>query len=118
MCPHWPRSLAQPLAPQPCCKRRTVKADNVWFVATGAEHSGPIVMLHCTFSGNGRIEGHQRWTTGILLDNCELPDGGINFKNRGAMGSGHGWGSGWSVAWNCVARSLVVQQPPGEGRYL
>jgi hypothetical protein len=90
-----------------------VNADNVWFVATGAEHSGPIVLLHCTFSGNGHIEGHQRWTTGILLDNCELPDGGIDFKNRGSMGSGHGWGTGWSVAWNCVAKTYVVQQPPG-----
>jgi hypothetical protein len=93
--------------------RCSVNADNVWFVATGAEHSGPIVALHCTFTGNGHIEGHQRWTTGILLDNCELPGGGIDLKNRGSMGSGHGWGSGWSVAWNCVARSFVVQQPPG-----
>src|SRR6185312_2355187 len=33
--------------------------------------------------------------------------------NRGAMGSGHGWGMGWAVAWNCVAKSYVVQQPPG-----
>jgi hypothetical protein len=91
----------------------SVNADNVWFVATGAEHSGPIVLLHCTFKGDGHIEGHQRWTTGILLDNCVLPNGGIDFKNRGSMGSGHGWGSGWSVAWNCVAQSYVVQQPPG-----
>lgn len=91
----------------------SVKADNVWFVGTGAEHSGPIVLLNCTFTGNGHIEGHQRWTTGMLLDNCVLPDGGIDFKNRGSMGSGHGWGTGWSVAWNCVAKSFVVQQPPG-----
>jgi hypothetical protein len=90
-----------------------VRADNVWFVATGAEHSGPIVLLHCVFSGNGHIEGHQRWTTGMLLDNCELPGGGVDFKNRGSMGSGHGWGTGWSVAWNCVAKTFVVQQPPG-----
>ena len=91
----------------------SVNADNVWFVGTGAEHSGPIVLLHCTFAGNGHIEGHQRWTTGLLLDNCELPDGGIDFKNRGSMGSGHGWGTGWAVAWNCAAKSFVVQQPPG-----
>ncbi len=93
--------------------RCSVNADNVWFVATGAEHSGPIVLLHCTFTGNGHIEGHQRWTTGMLLDNCELPNGGIDLKNRGSMGSGHGWGTGWSVAWNCVAKTYVVQQPPG-----
>jgi len=93
--------------------RCSVNADNVWFAATGAGHSGPIVLLHCTFSGNGRIEGHMRWTTGLLLDNCTAPEGGIDFKNRGAMGSGHGWGTGWAVAWNCVAKSYVVQQPPG-----
>ena len=93
-----------------CC---AVNADNVWFAATGAGHSGPIVFLNCTFTGNGRVEGHMRWTTGMLLDSCTLPDGGIDFKNRGVMGSGHGWGMGWAVAWNCVAKSYVVQQPPG-----
>lgn len=91
----------------------SVNADNVWFAATGGGHSGPIVLLNCAFSGNGHIEGHMRWTTGMLLDNCVLPDGGIDFKNRGAMGSGHGWGMGWAVAWNCVAKSYVIQKPPG-----
>jgi hypothetical protein len=93
--------------------RCSVNADNVWFAATGAGHSGPIVFLNCTFTGNGHIEGHMRWSTGMLLDNCSLPGGGIDFKNRGAMGSGHGWGMGWAVAWNCVAKSFVVQRPPG-----
>ncbi len=90
-----------------------VNADNVWFAATGGGHSGPIVFLHCTFGGNGHVEGHMRWTTGMLLDNCLLPDGGIDFKNRGEMGSGHGWGVAWAVAWNCRAKTYVVQQPPG-----
>lgn len=90
-----------------------VNADNVWFAATGTGHSGPIVFLNCTFSGDGHIEGHMRWTTGMLLDNCSLPGGGIDFKNRGEMGSGHGWGMGWAVAWNCVAKTFVVQRPPG-----
>lgn len=93
--------------------RCAVNADNVWFAATGGGHSGPIVFLNCNFSGNGHIEGHMRWTTGVLLDNCSMPAGGIDFKNRGAMGSGHGWGIGWAVAWNCLAKSYVVQQPPG-----
>jgi hypothetical protein len=91
----------------------SVNADNVWFAATGSGHSGPIVFLNCTFGGDGHIEGHMRWTTGMLLDNCSLPGGGIDLKNRGAMGSGHGWGMGWAVAWNCVAKSYVVQRPPG-----
>ena len=87
--------------------------DNIWHVATGGRQTGPIVLLNCTFRGTGRIEGHQRWTTGMLLDNCQVPEGGIDFKNRGSMGSGHGWGTGWSVAWNCIARTYVIQQPPG-----
>jgi hypothetical protein len=90
-----------------------VNADNVWFAATGSGHSGPIVFLNCNFNGDGHIEGHMRWSTGMLLDNCSLPGGGIDFKNRGEMGSGHGWGMGWAVAWNCVAKSFVIQQPPG-----
>lgn len=87
--------------------------DNIWHVATGGRHTGPIVLLNCTFRGTGHIEGHQRWTTGVLLDNCRVPEGGIDFKNRGSMGSGHGWGTGWSVAWNCIAKMYVIQQPPG-----
>lgn len=94
--------------------RCSVAGDNIWFVALGGGQTGPIVFLNCSFRGNGRIEGHQRWSTGLLLDNCVLPDGGIDFKNRGSMGSGHGWGTAWSVAWNCVAKSYVNQIPPGE----
>ena len=54
----------------------------------------------------------------MLLDNCQVPEGGIDFKNRGSMGSGHGWGTGWSVAWNCTAKSYVVQQPPGAANWM
>ncbi len=102
-----------PNAGQVLLDRCSSTGDNIWHVATGAGIAGPIVLLNCTFRGNGHIEGHQRWTTGMLLDNCQIPEGGIDFKNRGAMGSGHGWGVGWAVAWNCVAKTFVVQQPPG-----
>lgn len=78
-------------------------ADNVWYAGTGAGHAGPIVLLHCTFHGNGRVESHQRWSTGVLYDNCRVPEGGMDFRNRGSMGSGHGWSMGWGVAWNCEA---------------
>ncbi|AWI10253.1 glycosyl hydrolase family 28-related protein [Ereboglobus luteus] len=91
--------------------RCSVEGDNVWFVATGSRHVGPIVILECTFNGKSRLEGHMGWTTGMLVDNCKLPDGGIDFKNRGTAGSGHGWGLGWSVAWNCVAKTHTIQQP-------
>jgi hypothetical protein len=93
--------------------RCSVTADNVWFAATGAGVAGPVVLLNCTFNGDGSAEAHQRWSTGLLYDNCVAPNGAIEFRNRGAMGSGHGWTMGWGVAWNCRAKAFVVQNPPG-----
>ena len=91
----------------------SVQADNVWFVATGSRQAGPVVLLNCTFLGDSRAESHQRWSTGLLYDNCRAPRGGFEFRNRGSMGSGHGWSMGWGVAWNCVAKDYVIQNPPG-----
>jgi hypothetical protein len=96
----------------------TITGDNLFFLATGAKVSGPIVLLNCTFRGNGWIQPHQRWATGLLIDNCQVPDGGIDFMNRGSMGSGHGWAVGWAVAWNCKARSFLNQQPPGAANWV
>ena len=93
--------------------RCTGSGDNIWYAASGSGVTGPIVLLNCAFQGNGRIESHQRWSTGMLYDNCRVPNGGIDFRNRGSMGSGHGWTMGWGVAWNCEARDYVIQNPPG-----
>lgn len=98
--------------------RCTIRGDNLFFFGTGAKVSGPVVLLHCTFLGNGWIQPHQRWATGLLIDNCQVPQGGIDFMNRGAMGSGHGWAIGWAVAWNCTARSYLNQQPPGAANWV
>lgn len=102
-----------PNASQLLLDRCSGSGDNVWYAATGGGQAGPIVMLHCTFNGNGRIESHQRWSTGMLYDNCRVANGGIDFRNRGEMGSGHGWTMSWGVAWNCVAKEFVIQNPPG-----
>lgn len=37
--------------------------------------------------------------------------------NRGAMWSGHGWTMGWGVVWNTVAKSYVIQMPPGSANW-
>ena len=91
--------------------------DNLFYVVTGSRVPGPNVLLHCTFHGNGHIQPHQRWATGLLVDGCRVPESGIDFMNRGEMGSGHGWTIGWAVAWNCVAKSYVIQQPPGAANW-
>jgi hypothetical protein len=98
--------------------RCTCNAENVWFAATGSGQAGPIVLLNCSFTGDGRAESHQRWATGMLYDNCKAPGGGIDFRNRGSMGSGHGWSMGWGVAWNCIAKDYVIQNPPGSANWM
>jgi hypothetical protein len=87
---------------------------NTYFVWTGSLTGGPNVVLNSSFNGHGsRLQPHQRWATGLLFDNCKVPDGGIDFLNRGVAGTGHGWTMGWGVAWNCLAKTYIIQQPPG-----
>jgi len=89
------------------------KGDDVFYFVTGPRVTGPIVLLNCVFQGGGWIQPHQRWATGLLVDTCQCPTGGIELMDRGIMGSGHGWTIGWSVAWNCSAKSFEIEQPPG-----
>lgn len=95
-----------------------IQGDNLFFFGTGAKVTGPVVLLNCVFKGNGWIQPHQRWATGLLVDNCEVPEGGIDFMNRGIMGSGHGWAIGFAVAWNSSAKSFLNQQPPGAANWV
>ena len=64
--PSKPAEFA-PNAGQLLLDQCSVEGDNIWFVAIGGGQTGPIVLLNCTFKGNGRLEGHQRWSTGVLL---------------------------------------------------
>ena len=93
--------------------RCTGSGDSTFYIVTQAGQQGPVVALNCRFLGNGAIEPHQRWSTGLLIDNCDVPGGGIDLMNRGEMGSGHGWPTGWSVVWNSSAQRLGMNQPPG-----
>jgi len=93
--------------------RCTGSGDKVVYIATQSHSEGPVVALHCRFSGDGQIEGHQRWSTGLLVDNSVVEGGDMYLRNRGTMGSGHGWTIGWSVLWNDEAGVFIVQNPPG-----
>lgn len=87
--------------------------DNLFYLAAGPRNQGPNVVLDSIFHGNGHLQPHQRWSTALLIDNTRVPEGGIDFMNRGEMGSGHGWTMAWGVVWNSVAKTFVIQNPPG-----
>jgi uncharacterized protein (TIGR03435 family) len=93
--------------------RATGTGDKVTYFATEPRQQGPVVILNSIFHGDGNLEPHQRWSTGLLVDNCAVPDGGIHLINRGIMGSGHGWTIGWGVVWNSIASDFIIQQAPG-----
>ena len=99
--------------------RCRIAGGNMYFVWTVSLRPGPNVVLNSIFAGDSRsrLQPHERWATGLLVDNCQVPGGGIDFCNRGIAGSGHGWTIGWSVAWNCVADEFVIQQPPGSANW-
>jgi hypothetical protein len=93
--------------------RCSTKGEGSFFVDAQNAASTLNVVLNCTFLGGGAIQPHARWSTSMLADNCHVPDGGIEFINRGTCGSGHGWAMAWGVAWNCTAQRFDIQQPPG-----
>lgn len=97
--------------------RCSATGDSVFYIAVGPGMQGPNVVLNCVFHGNGHVQPHQRWSTGLLIDSCQVPEGGIDLMNRGEMGSGHGWTMGWGVAWNNIAKSYLIQMPPGAANW-
>jgi hypothetical protein len=98
--------------------------NNMYFFSTSSTTQGPNVLRNSTFAGNYTIEPHQRWATGLLVENTTITAisgtaGGIHFYNRGSYGTGHGWTIGWGVAWNTTVGTTntpgidIFQQPPG-----
>src|SRR5262249_42255492 len=55
----------------------------------GSTVPGPNVFFNC-FAENTHADAgpHHRWSSGALFDNITLPDGQINVRNRGNLGSG------------------------------
>ncbi|CAH7670281.1 hypothetical protein BY996DRAFT_4581811 [Phakopsora pachyrhizi] len=83
-----------------------------YIVSTGRLAAGPNVVSGYVATGSTRhiIEPHQRWSTGFLTENSRV--GQINLKNRGIMGSGHGWAIGAGVIWSSFATKLTSEDPP------
>lgn len=89
-------------------------ANNMIYFGTSSATQGPNVIRNASFQGNGLVEPHQRWATGLLVENTSVTSGGvINLIDRGSDGDGQGWAIGWGVIWNSSANEFTIQQPPG-----
>jgi hypothetical protein len=94
-------------------------ADNMFFFSTSSETQGPNVLRYGVFQGNTSIEPHQRWATGLLIEDTTISaipgssQGFIMLWDRGDYGTGQGWSIGWGVVWNSTANHFTIQRPPG-----
>ena len=106
---------------------------NTFFFSTSTATQGPNVLRYGKFYGDASVEPHQRWATGLLVEDTtverrsgpnpptkkctgRVPSqevAAIDFWNRGAWGTGHGWTIGWGVVWNSKAEEFYIQKPPG-----
>jgi hypothetical protein len=85
----------------------------------GALAAGPNVYVDCWAQYSSNDTGpHHRWSVGTLFDNVSIPHNQINIRNRGNMGTGHGWAGANSVIWNSKAKSYIVQNPPTAQNWL
>jgi hypothetical protein len=100
------------------CRARNGRHDFVMH-STAA---GPNVFYDCFAEEVHADSGpHHRWSVGVLYDNVIVlpPKGatklggiGLNIRNRGNLGTGHGWAGANQVAWNCQAYEMLIEQPP------
>lgn len=101
--------------------QRVYATDGRHDFVTGGLTTGPNVYLDAVGDRSQAAAGpHQRYAVGGLYDNVKLIDsggrhastGGIEIRNRGPLGSGHGWCGANHVAWNAVARWIMIENPP------
>jgi hypothetical protein len=78
---------------------------------TGSKVAGPNVFVNCSAKNtHADIGPHHRWAMGTLFDNITT-DGELNIRDRGNMGTGHGWAGVNQVVWHCKARTVIVENP-------
>ncbi|MCR9100397.1 MAG: T9SS type A sorting domain-containing protein [bacterium] len=95
------------------------------YVTNGTSSASNIVVHNCTSAEDyAAIEGHRRWSQGLLYDNLSITQPNttnlLGLYNRGSYGTGHGWSAVHSVAWNVAmppGNRLLLQRPPKRQNY-
>lgn len=102
-----------------CLVRDCSTANDRHQFVTGSNTAGPNAFVNGTSTNAWSDAGpHHRWASGILWDRIVVADNELNLRNRGNMGTGHGWSGANSVAWNCQATAFDVENPPTARNWL
>jgi hypothetical protein len=89
------------------------------FVNNSTRPAGPNVFHNSSATNALNDSGpHQRWASGTLFDNITVDGDAINVRNRGSLGTSHGWTGSNMVIWNSEADSFAVQNPPTTQNWL
>jgi len=61
---------------------------------------------------------HFRWATGAIWDNVTVNGDKLAVRNRGNLGTSHGWAGANEVVWNSKADGFTVENPPTARNWL
>lgn len=93
------------------CSQTGLATARCFTVATDSLAAGPNAILrHSSSSNEQTIYPHERWATGLLVEDTAVP---VLFVNRGTKGSGHGWSMSGGVGWNLRGPAKVESPPLG-----
>ena len=86
---------------------------------TGSLTHGPNVFVDGTSDVAWNDCGpHFRWATGAIWDNVTVNGALLAVRNRGNLGTSHGWAGANEVVWNSKADGLDVENPPTARNWL
>ena len=61
---------------------------------------------------------HFRWATGAIWDNVTVNGDLLAIRNRGNLGTSHGWAGANEMVWNSKATGFTVENPPTARNWL
>ena len=121
------------------CKNGITTNGRHGYTSNGTSYCSGLVFLDCKSTGTySSIEGHRRWTPGMLYDNLSIEESNtlgdndnpsestkgrvFGLYNRGNFGTGHGWSASHSIIWNSKSTDyektrFTVQKPPTSQNY-
>lgn len=95
-----------------CLVQNCYTRDDRHQFVTGSLTTGPNVFVD-GWSDNAFSDAgpHFRWGTGALWDNVTVNGNYLDIRNRGDLGTSHGWAGANEAVWNSKADAFIVESP-------